>query len=73
LLVNQVLLCSLPSDGANTEPLQIDWQAENRKQEYLEALYQISGRENGLYTGLVEDRKKRLMEWDQALLLDGGD
>lgn len=53
--------------------MQIDWKTEDRKQRYLDALYEISGRSNNLYTGLVQDRRERLIEWDQALLLDGGD
>lgn len=50
---------------------QIDPVVEQRRQDYIEALYQASGRTNGLYTGLMLERIKALVDLDMALTLDG--
>lgn len=49
--------------------MKIDPIIEQRRQDYLEWLYLASGRNNGLYTGLVQQRKQELMkkDMDQAL------
>lgn len=42
----------------------IDPVVEQRRADYLEWLYEQSGRTNCLYTGLMEERKRFLVERD---------
>ena len=42
----------------------IDPVVEQRRADYMEFLYKLSGRTNGLYTGLMEERKRFLVERD---------
>ena len=42
----------------------IDPVVEQRRAEYIEFLYELSGRTNCLYTGLMEERKRFLVERD---------
>lgn len=50
-------------------------QDDHDRQRYLEALYAADGRASkdhplhGLYTGLLEDRKRKLLDLDRALFL----
>lgn len=50
-------------------------QEDHDRQRYLEALYEADGRASkdhplhGLYTGLLEQRKQRLVELDRRLVL----
>ena len=42
----------------------IDPTLEQRKADYMEYLYEWSGRTNGLYTGLLQERKRFLVDRD---------
>ena len=42
----------------------IDPILEQRKADYMEYLYEWSGRTNGLYTGLLQERKRFLVDRD---------
>lgn len=46
---------------------------EQRRQTYLEHLYAQSGRTNGLYTGLFQQRLRQLVEQDMEAALDAHD
>lgn len=48
----------------------IDSLHEQRRQTYLEHLYAQSGRTNGLYTGLFQQRQRQLVEQDMEAALD---
>lgn len=43
---------------------------DQRRQDYLEHLYTASGRTNGLYTGLFQQRLAQLVEQDMEAALD---
>lgn len=47
----------------------INPQLENQRQRYLEWLYAQSGRTNGLYTGLYQNRKQELIDQDMEHVL----
>lgn len=47
----------------------IDPLTENSRQAYLDALYLLSGRTDGLYTGLYQRRSEELIEADKKQLL----
>jgi hypothetical protein len=47
----------------------MDWQQQNRRQAYLDRLYQLSGRTCGTYTGLLAERQRVLVERDMRELL----
>lgn len=51
-------------------PMTIDHRTEQRRQTYLEHLYASSGRTNGLYTGLFQQRQRQLVEQDMEATLD---
>lgn len=51
-------------------PMTIDHRTEQRRQTYLEHLYAQSGRTNGLYTGLFQQRLRQLVEQDMEATLD---
>jgi len=42
----------------------IDPVVEQRRADYMEFLYKLSGRTNGVYTGLMEERRRYLIERD---------
>lgn len=50
-------------------------EGDQRTQAYMEQLYLISGRDekdhpmHATYTGLYEDRKQRLIEYDKCMML----
>jgi len=46
------------------KPKMIDPILEQRKADYMEYLYEWSGRTNGLYTGLLQERKRFLVDRD---------
>lgn len=52
-----------------------DLHEDNQRQAYLEALYEADGRQershpcHGLYTGLLKQRQRQLVDLDRALLL----
>ena len=48
----------------------IDSLHEQRRQTYLEHLYAQSGRTNGLYTGLFQQRQRQLVKQDMEAALD---
>lgn len=48
----------------------IDHRVEQRRQNYLDYLYTRSGRTNGLYTGLFQQRLRELVEQDMEAALD---
>lgn len=48
----------------------IDHRLEQRRQTYLEHLYATSGRTNGLYTGLFQQRQQQLIDADMEAALD---
>ena len=48
--------------------MKLDPAEELAKAEYLEVLYQFMGRSNGLYTGLLEERAKQLIDADRSCL-----
>ncbi len=50
----------------------IDPAREQRRQDYLEALYERSGRTCSTYTGLYQERLRRLVERDMQELLNDG-
>lgn len=50
-------------------PHPADPTTEARRQAYLDALYERSGRTNGLYTGLYQRRLQELTEADMTRLL----
>lgn len=43
---------------------------DQRRQDYLEHLYAQSGRTNGLYTGLYQQRIRELVQQDMDAVLD---
>lgn len=43
---------------------------QQRRQDYLDHLYNQSGRTNGLYTGLFQQRLRQLVEQDMEAALD---
>ena len=47
----------------------IDPACEQRRQAYLDALYELSGRTCGTYTGLFQERLTELVENDMQQLL----
>lgn len=55
-----------------------DLAEDRQRQAYLELLYEADGRSerchpnHGLYTGLLEQRRQRLLDLDRALLLGLG-
>ena len=48
----------------------VDPATEARRQAYLEALYQRSGRTCSTYTGLFQQRQQQLIERDMAEVLN---
>lgn len=48
----------------------IDHRLEQRRQTYLEHLYTQSGRTDGTYTGLFQDRIQQLLVHDMEAALD---
>lgn len=48
----------------------IDPVVEQRRADYMEFLYKLSGRTNGLYTGLMEERRRYLIERDMDEVLN---
>jgi hypothetical protein len=54
---------------ANRGAQVMDWQQQNRRQAYLDRLYQLSGRTCGTYTGLLAERQRVLVERDMRELL----
>lgn len=48
----------------------VDPREQQRRQDYLEHLYTRSGRTNGLYTGLFQQRLRELVEQDMEAALD---
>jgi|AACY02.2.fsa_nt_gi hypothetical protein len=42
----------------------IDPVVEQRRADYIEFLYELSGRTNSVYTGLMEERRRFLIERD---------
>lgn len=48
----------------------IDPTLEQRRQTYLDHLYAISGRTDGLYTGLFRQRQQLLLQRDMEAALD---
>lgn len=51
----------------------VDFIAEARRQQYLERLYERSGRSCGTYTGLFIQRQQQLIEDDMTRELGDGD
>jgi hypothetical protein len=49
----------------------VDPTTEARRQAYMEALYDRSGRTCSTYTGLFQQRQQELLERDMAELLNG--
>ena len=48
----------------------IDPVVEQRRADYMEFLYKLSGRTNGVYTGLMEERRRYLIERDMDEVLN---
>jgi hypothetical protein len=48
----------------------VDPVVEQRRADYMEWLYEQSGRTNCIYTGLFEERRRYLLERDMREVLD---
>ena len=48
----------------------VDPVVEQRRADYMECLYEQSGRTNCIYTGLFEERRRYLLERDMREVLD---
>ena len=48
----------------------VDPVVEQRRADYMEWLYEQSGRTNCIYTGLFEERRRYLLERDMSEVLD---
>jgi len=48
----------------------VDSVVEQRRADYMEWLYEQSGRTNCIYTGLFEERRRYLLERDMREVLD---
>lgn len=48
----------------------IDPVVEQRRADYMDFLYKLSGRTNGVYTGLMEERRRYLIERDMDEVLN---
>ncbi len=48
----------------------VDPVVEQRRADYMEWLYEQSGRTNCIYTGLFEERRRYLVERDMREVLD---
>ena len=48
----------------------VDPVVEQRRADYMEWLYEQSGRTNCIYTGLFEERRRYLVERDMSEALD---
>ena len=53
-----------------TSSMTIDHRTEQRRQTYLDHLYAQSGRTDGLYTGLFQQRLRQLVKQDMEATLD---
>lgn len=51
----------------------INHRTEQRRQTYLEHLYTQSGRSDGTYTGLFQQRQQLLLQRDMEAVLDAHD
>jgi hypothetical protein len=48
----------------------VDPVVQQRRADYIEFLYELSGRTNGVYTGLMEERRRYFIERDMDEVLN---